>query len=550
MTDATQWVPPGPGPWQQDSAHTPVSQTAIMQEVYPSGFNRGFTETFARYGVLLDRLAMGVVNGFTYHQPQPFDMPGPDGPMASDELEAEFGRRLGVATEVLDTRLWRQDLHDWDTEWKPRAIARHRELAAAPLADLDDASLIEHLVAVADHVSEMVYQHHRFNMAAVFPVGDFALHASEWTGRPPHSLLDVLGGYSPVSATLPDEMTAAVEAIRASDSARDLVVGTGDPAQRLAELRVAEPAVDDYLATVDCRLIEGFDLVNRTLREQPEIVLGKLAAGLVAEPEQARSRSDELAAQVRNEVPAEHRASYDELLGDARANYRLRDERGIYSEITAMGILRLTMLELGRRAHERGHIDDPEHILDATLDEAAASLSGAGPTATDLSGRGERRRALSAAGPPRHLGPPPPPPPSDELPPPLARLMSATGFMIEAILGQLDAAAGDASVVVGIPASQGSYEGTARLIHDTGDLLDLEDGEIVVVAATGEAFNSVLHLVGAIVTDHGSHACHAAIVSREMGIPAVVGTVDATTRIQPGDRIRVDGTKGEVVVLS
>ena len=51
----TEWNPPAPGPWQQDSAHTPVSQTAIMQEVYPAGFNRGFTETFDRYGVLLER---------------------------------------------------------------------------------------------------------------------------------------------------------------------------------------------------------------------------------------------------------------------------------------------------------------------------------------------------------------------------------------------------------------------------------------------------------------------------------------------------------------
>ena len=67
-----------------------------MQEVYPAGFDRGFTETFSRYGLLLDRLAMGVVNGFTYHQPQPFDMPGPDGPLPTGQIDAEFGRRLGV----------------------------------------------------------------------------------------------------------------------------------------------------------------------------------------------------------------------------------------------------------------------------------------------------------------------------------------------------------------------------------------------------------------------------------------------------------------------
>ena len=54
------WEPPSPGPWTQDSAHNPIAQTLIMQELYPAGFNKGFTETFAEFGILLDRLAMGV----------------------------------------------------------------------------------------------------------------------------------------------------------------------------------------------------------------------------------------------------------------------------------------------------------------------------------------------------------------------------------------------------------------------------------------------------------------------------------------------------------
>jgi hypothetical protein len=62
------WTPPGPGPWQQDSAHNPVSQTRMMRSLYPEGFNRGFEETLAAWGALLDRLAMGQVNGFTYHR--------------------------------------------------------------------------------------------------------------------------------------------------------------------------------------------------------------------------------------------------------------------------------------------------------------------------------------------------------------------------------------------------------------------------------------------------------------------------------------------------
>ena len=72
---------------------------------------------------------------------------------------------------------------------------------------------------------------------------------------------------------------------------------------------------------------------------------------------------------------------------------------------------------------------------------------------------------------------------------------------------------------------------------------------MLVAPTTGEAFNSMLHLVGAIVTDHGSFASHAAIVSREMGFPAVVGTVDGTRRITNGVRLRVDGTTGQVTIL-
>jgi phosphohistidine swiveling domain-containing protein len=70
-----------------------------------------------------------------------------------------------------------------------------------------------------------------------------------------------------------------------------------------------------------------------------------------------------------------------------------------------------------------------------------------------------------------------------------------------------------------------------------------------VTSATGESFNAFLHLVGAIVTDHGSFASHAAIMGREMGFPAVVGTVNATARIPRGAIVRVDGTAGTVEVV-
>jgi len=291
-------------------------------------------------------------------------------------------------------------------------------------------------------------------------------------------------------------------------------------------------------------------VTNPTLREHPELILGKLAAALVADSSAARARSDRLARELRDQTPEEHRDEFDQLIAEARLVYRLRDERGIYSEITAIGLLRRILLEVGRRAVERGHLDDAELITDATIDEAPAMLAGDGPSSEDLLARRSERRRLTDEGAPRFLGDPPPPhPPLDELPPPMARMMGGVGFMIDAILGQLDDAAGDDSTIGGIGINNVAVEGTARLIRDIEDLIDVEPGDILVAASTTEAVNSVLHLVSAIVTDHGSHACHAAIVAREMGFPAVVGTVNGTQRISNGDRLRVDGETGEVVIL-
>ena len=550
MSHEVSWNAPAPGPWMQDSAHNPVSQSVVMQDIYPDGFNRGFEEAFAKYGLLLDRLAMGVVNGFTYHQPQPLDMPGPDGPKDPEWIHDEFVRRTGVAAAAMEQRLWRDAMRTWDDEMKPAAQRRHRQLATG-IADLDDEQLLARVHDCLDHCRAMVYQHHRFNCDALVPVGDFMLHAAQWAHRPPQSLFAVLDGYSPVSSVASPEMQAALTALRADGSARDLLFGDDEPGAVLAALCASVPEVAEYVQEVQFRLLEGFDVVNPTIGERPESLIGRLQAALEVDSGTALVRSDEFAAELRAAVPAEHQAEFDDLLAEARLVYRLRDERGLYSDVSATGVLRLALLETGARLTAAGRLHRPDELLDASAAEIDAIVAGAAsPTADELRQRGDERVVLTLAGPPRHLGPPPPaPPPLDMLPPPLARVMGAVGFTIEGILGQLDVAEGDGSTIIGIPGASGVYEGPARLVRSIDDLFLLQDGDVLVAPTTGEAFNSMLHLVGAIVTDHGSFASHAAIVSREMGIPSVVGTIDGTRRIADGKRVRVDGTTGHVTII-
>jgi pyruvate,water dikinase len=108
---------------------------------------------------------------------------------------------------------------------------------------------------------------------------------------------------------------------------------------------------------------------------------------------------------------------------------------------------------------------------------------------------------------------------------------------------------GTSNVLTGFPASAGTYTGTARVMVSAMELFDLEDGEILVTEATSPNWTPAFAIIGACVCDGGGSLTHAATVSREYGIPCVVGTSVATSRIRTGDRIEVDGTNGTVTIL-
>ena len=513
---------------------------------------RGFAETFARWGCLFDVLAWGIVNGFPYQQPVPFDLPGPDGPPSHDSVVAEIGRRTATAATAVESKIFRELMDQWEGELKPAVVRRHRELADVKFAELDHEGLVGHVTECVEHMEELSYLHHRFNCTALVPPADFVLHVAEWLHEPPTAFFGVFDGYSPASGVIAPEMAAAVDALGESSLGRGLLTGTGDPADRLDQLRETVPAVDEWVHATGFRLVDGFDITNLTALECPEILLGRLAAALAVDPDESRRRADAFAASVRGRIPEEHKAEFDELLADARYVYRLRDERGIYSDVSGLGLLRWALLEVGRRLETAGRIYERDHVFELDRTGLDAVLGGAAsPTADEVAEMAATRAALVERGAPRYLGPPPPdPPPMDQLPPPLGRVMSAIGFSIEGILGQMEEAAGDDDCVVGIAANAGVYEGKVRLVSSITELLDLEDGDVLVAPTTGEAFNSMIYLLGAIVTDHGSYVSHAAIVARECGIPAVVGCTNATSRLKNGQRVSVDGTTGEVRILA
>jgi pyruvate,water dikinase len=113
----------------------------------------------------------------------------------------------------------------------------------------------------------------------------------------------------------------------------------------------------------------------------------------------------------------------------------------------------------------------------------------------------------------------------------------------------LSAGEADSNEIRGFAASNGVVEGTARVIKSVQEIGRLQQGDILVCQVTNPTWAPVFQKISAAVSDIGGSMSHAAIVAREYGLPAVVGTGQATARIRDGQRIRVDGARGVVTLL-
>jgi phosphohistidine swiveling domain-containing protein len=532
--------PPGPGSWELDPVHFPRPVTSYWTEVHPAAFRRGFSEFTRYYGMLFETLEMRYVNGFAYKTLVP---------VPEEEVPGRFQR----AEEVLAGRLWRDQLREWDESFKPASIETHRELQSVDPSPLSDGELAAYLTRCRDHHAEMIYQHMRHTGAAIVPIGDFLAHVGDWTGLPPADLLGLMRGSAPVSAGASAELERLRSAIAADAEARELLASEDEPRAVLDALRSLEgeagAAASAYLDLVGYRLINGFDIAEHYALELPDALVRAIRVA-VGGGEAETSDVEQLASDVRGKVPEEHREEFDELLGEARLMYRIRDERGVFSDIWAAGIMRRAALAAGRRVADKGRIHEAEHFVDAGFEEMQALLTGAdGPSADELVQRVAERTSRSATQAPAHLGPPPPPPPDPSgLPPAVGRVMRATGIVIGAMFGSSEEEHTE-SHLRGLAASRGVYEGPARRVSGPAEFGRIVQGDVLVTESTSEAFNILLPLLGGIVTDSGGLLSHAAIVAREYGIPGVVGTRDATDRIPDGTRVRVDGDAGEVAVL-
>ena len=203
--------------------------------------------------------------------------------------------------------------------------------------------------------------------------------------------------------------------------------------------------------------------------------------------------------------------------------------------------VRLVLVAIGRKLVDEGKLDDPEDVMYLRYNELRRLMAGSNSfDAKELVGdrRDDREDGLRAAaarlGRHRHRG-------DRRLPLPVA-----VGLPGEARPQALHDRGRDPRPgrLVGV------VEGTARVVLSPEQFDEVQSDEIIVCRMTSPSWVVLFTKISGLVTDAGGMASHPAVVSREFGIPAVVGTSDATRRIKTGDRVRVNGATGVVQVLS
>ena len=549
---------PGPGAWELEQTHFSKPATRYTSTLVSDPLARGFAEGTKRYGLLLDTLRMRFVNDFCYGKfvpvgaPEKATAPPPRAIfMLLTRLHPEIRRRVAAAPEVFTKKLWREDMRRWDEEIKPDSIARNRKLQNTPITTLGDAAFLAHLDEVRANAGEMVYRHHIFTVASIFPVGHFVSQVQRWTSLPSGEVLGVLKGAAPISRGVG---AVPLERLRAALVAQGITGNSvrGRHAQQiLDDLKstqgVGEP-LQAYLDEVAYRVVSGYDICDKFALEMPEMLVGAIFGATDKADRQGdfTKRRDAL----RAKVPEAHRVEFDQLLEEARFIHRLRDERGMYNDSWGIGLARRAMLEAGRRLADNGVLPDATLAINASHEEIIGMLKGEKqPGLDELRRRQTWRETKTVADAPAFLGAEPKgPPPSEWLPKKAQANARAMDTVIREIFNVPVQKARPRSVA-GLPVHPGVYEGPARIINGPEDFNRLQQGDVLITRNTGPAFNVVLPILGAIVTDRGGQLSHAAIVAREYGIPAVVGTREATTMFADGARVRVNGDTGVVELV-
>ncbi len=509
-----KWVPPGPGVWWFTREHFPVPVSGLFTVLFPPTVI-GWQRAAAHYGWPIQSTTFAAVNGWLYYSPGTTDWD------ATLSMEA-------VAERTLARKTWREEVARWRDVERPSVLTKNLVLQDENLAALGDVGLADHIDRAIGHFREVAplhFEHAGFDIAA----GLLFQATSAW-GIDAADVAALLAGASPATAAVTAQIDEIARHLDAVPETLDEVRNAGEEvANRL----------DGFLVQHGWRVIDGNDLAGPTLGERPNLVLAAIRSRVPAPSGVVESDPST----VRDRVPADERSRFDELLADARDLYALRDDDNGLCFVWPLGLIRRGALEAGRRLVASGALHDGDDLFEATPDEIDALLTGGdAPDADDLGTRRETRLAARDADPPAQLGDLEPER-SVDLPPHVAEL--------DAIRNAYFAACGNRSrgAMHGLGIGRDAVRGPARVLSDDGAVDRIEPGDVLIAITTTCTLNAVFPLLAGVATEEGGLFSHTALLSRELGIPAVVGAPGLLASIADGDIVEVDPTAGAVRVI-
>ncbi len=332
---------------------------------------------------------------------------------------------------------------------------------------------------------------------------------------------------SALTALLDEGVDGVADRLRASDHP--------DAVGFVAEL-------DDFLVEFGSRGPNEWDIHSDTWETRPDLVLAlvdrmRLTAddrSPVDEQAAREAEREQLSGELVDALAAdpETQGQFAAALASAKVFVPGR-ERSKTTIIRVIHEVRMAMWEIGRRAVERGDLDEPRDLCMLFIDEIERYIDGELPDVRTVVARRKAHHDWL-----RTLEPP---------------------FIIDGVMppntewpkkGSAEVATGSTGdVLVGNPGCPGVYRGRARVVLDPSDPSVLEPGDVLVAPMTDPAWTPLFVTAGAVVVDVGAALSHAIIVSRELGIPCVVSATNATGKIPDGAQIEVDGDTGRVTIL-
>jgi phosphohistidine swiveling domain-containing protein len=550
--------------WVYDDLHIPNPVSPMFFDI--GGWWLSCDHMFRRFGTpfAVDWLAKNV-NGYVYTTAVPAD---PNLRIEGTEYTSVYGARVprdaAYATTIgkyLDTVLpvYGEHFADW---WRTRLrpeMERNFAYLEERLDAADDLSLAE-MATVLEDAIDIHDRHWKIHWMLNFAQLSATLNLRAVMERTRGSVDEELLGRLQNSAS--DRNWDSIEALwRMKNEVRDdaelRALFTGSGADIARALRASERGrrfiterMEPYQREFGWHAVWSHEFVYPTAREDVAPVLD-LVRGYLETDYDYPSAIDAM----RKDIEAASQEILEGLSGDALDEMRRANEVNLrmapltpdhhfYIDQGANAHVRLVLLAIGRKLVAAGRLDQPDDVVFLRYNELRAVIGDA--DAIDarriVATRRAEREAATRLQPRDWIG--------TATPSQLAfPYLVNWGYPERFHRGQ-EAPSTDDTTVAGIAGSPGTVEGVARVVRTVDEFDEVAEGDILVCQMTNPAWVVLFTKIAGLVTDTGGTTSHPAVLSREFGIPAVIGTSVATAKIRTGDRIRVDGTAGRVEILS